>query len=119
MLGAFEGVEWQDVRLALSLESTLLLYTDGVTDAMGQDGERYGHVRLRATLDGCRELSASKVIERVEGALSAFQVGAHADDMAVLALRSVHGASDQPQDRKFANERSVNALAGSSQARRR
>jgi len=41
MLGAFDGVGWSDIALDLPPGSTLVMYTDGVTDALGQDGERY------------------------------------------------------------------------------
>jgi serine phosphatase RsbU (regulator of sigma subunit) len=89
LLGAFVSVEWQDMALEFAPQSTLVMYTDGVTDALGSQGERYGARRLRATLDQCRRLSASEVVQTLTSALGDFQVGEHADDTAVLALRRV------------------------------
>ncbi len=86
MLGAFDGVGWSDIPLDLRPGSTLVMYTDGVTDALGQDGERYGQIRLRATLEECRQASAADVIDRLNAALANFQVGEHADDTAALAV---------------------------------
>lgn len=87
LLGAFEDVEWHDLVFEFAPETTLVLYTDGVTDAIGTGGERYGAERLRATLDRCRQLSAPEVIDALTSALREFQVGDHADDTAVLTLR--------------------------------
>lgn len=87
LLGAFESVEWNDVVLEFAPETTLVMYTDGVTDAVGSDGERYGVRRLRSTLDQCGHLSAPEVIELLTSAVGAFQVGEHADDTAVVVLR--------------------------------
>jgi serine phosphatase RsbU (regulator of sigma subunit) len=89
LLGAFDGVEWQDLVLDLAPDSKLVIYTDGMTDAVGSNGERYGLGRLQAILDRCREHSAAAVIETLTAALQRFQVGEHADDTAALVLRRV------------------------------
>lgn len=87
LLGAFEDAQWHDIRVDLPSDSTLVFFTDGVTDALGEQGERFGLERLCATLERCRGRSAAEVIETVAAALRDFQVGRHADDTAVLALR--------------------------------
>jgi serine phosphatase RsbU (regulator of sigma subunit) len=87
LLGAFKDVAWEQIAFALAPGSTLVIYTDGVTDAVGEGGERYGLARLRATLERSGELSAAGVIDRLTGALREFQIGEHADDIAALALR--------------------------------
>jgi PAS domain S-box-containing protein len=113
MIGAFEGVAWRDTVLALPPGSTLVMYTDGVTDALGTDGERYGQFRLRDTLDVCRDLSASKVVKRLNDALASFQVGDHADDTAILALRHIPDADQSLSDRGAHLSHATKALAGS------
>jgi serine phosphatase RsbU (regulator of sigma subunit) len=87
LLGAFDDVDWRETHLDLAPGNALVFFTDGVTDAVGEGGERYGLARLRAALERCHDCSAEKVVQTVTGAFDAFQVGAHADDMAVLALR--------------------------------
>jgi sigma-B regulation protein RsbU (phosphoserine phosphatase) len=96
LLGAFDGVDWHDVVLDLAPGSKLVIYTDGVTDAVGSDTERYGLKRLRTTLEQCRDLSAPELIENLTGALRQFQVGEHADDTAALVLRRIPSASQRP-----------------------
>ena len=61
----------------------LVLYTDGVIDADGDD-ERFGDERLTEALRGTAD--ASDAVGRIRRALSEFEVGAQADDTAVLAL---------------------------------
>jgi PAS domain S-box-containing protein len=87
LLGAIEGAAWHDTAVALEPGGTLLIYTDGVTDAVGPDGERWGFVRLRQTLQSCLEVPVAAVVQRVIAGFESFQVGPHADDAAVLALR--------------------------------
>jgi serine phosphatase RsbU (regulator of sigma subunit) len=87
LLGGFVGVRWHDSAFKLDPGTTIIAYTDGVTDAMGTDGTRYGMKRLTETLGRGRGRSASGILELVTDALGSFQVGPHADDTAVLAFR--------------------------------
>jgi PAS domain S-box-containing protein len=87
LLGGFDGARWSETVLTFEPGATLISYTDGVTDAIGESGERYGLVRLSHTLDRSRERSARSVIDTLASALEQFQSGAYADDIAALALR--------------------------------
>ena len=60
----------------------LVLFTDGVTDTVGDDG-RFGEERLVAALRGVTD--AAGAVAAIERALNAFQLGGQADDTAVLA----------------------------------
>lgn len=86
LLGALDDVRWQETTVRMAPGSTLILYTDGVTDAVG-DGARFGTERLLKTLGEIRERSAAGLVEGLLDALAGFQTGASADDVAVLALR--------------------------------
>jgi serine phosphatase RsbU (regulator of sigma subunit) len=87
LLGGFSDVSWEDTTVELEPDSILVAYTDGVTDAIGADGSRYGVQRLCDTLAQFRGCSATAVIEGLTVALGEFQIGAHADDTAALVLR--------------------------------
>jgi sigma-B regulation protein RsbU (phosphoserine phosphatase) len=87
LLGGFTDVSWHDTTVELEPDSILVAYTDGVTDAIGADGTRYGLQRLCDTLARFRGRSATEVIEGLTVALGEFQIGAHADDTAALVLR--------------------------------
>jgi len=86
MLGAWSDSRWQPESLVLEPGDVLVLYTDGVTDAEGEDA-RFGDERLLDALRGATD--AAGAVAAIDRALSAFQVGPQADDTAVLALDRV------------------------------
>jgi len=93
LLGGFSDVSWSDVPLELEPGEVLVMYTDGVTDAVGEGGTRYGPQRLHKTLAECAGRSAADVIGCLTAALSEFQIGPHADDTAALVLRRLAPAA--------------------------
>jgi serine phosphatase RsbU (regulator of sigma subunit) len=86
LLGGFAGAQWHDTVVELEPGTTIVAYTDGVTDAVGADGTRYGIRRLVETLARCPDRAATGVVEVLANAVNSFQVGPNADDTAVLAL---------------------------------
>jgi serine phosphatase RsbU (regulator of sigma subunit) len=88
MLGAFEGAAWPEASFTVKQGETLVAITDGVTDVVGKDRERFGRGRLRELLGGMGNgLSAEDLCNGVTDALDAFQVGAQADDTALVVMR--------------------------------
>ena len=82
--GAFDGEVWPAATAVLNPGDVVVLYTDGVLDAVGES-DRCGERRLR---DALGELTGS-VEERLAGLdarLEAFQRGAQRDDTTVLVL---------------------------------
>jgi GAF domain-containing protein len=86
--GAFpEPGDWPSERVELAPGEALVLYTDGVTDAVGADGDRYGGERLLAEL-GRPAGGAQELVDRIRAALSEFADGGpQRDDVACLVLR--------------------------------
>ena len=78
--------EWPSARLELEPGEALVLYTDGVTDAVGAGGERFGPERLLAALAG-PAAGAEEIVERIRTALWEFAEGRQRDDVACLVLR--------------------------------
>jgi PAS domain S-box-containing protein len=103
LLGGLDNVRWGETTVELESDSTLILYTDGVTDAIGEDGVRYGTQRLKETLSKLPDGSAADMVEHLVDVLAEYQVGANADDVAVLALRRT--ASRQPSPASAAPRR--------------
>jgi PAS domain S-box-containing protein len=93
LLGGFPNATWRDTVFDIEAGSIIFMYTDGVTDAVGEDGTRYGTKRLREMLLSCREQSASDVVTSLTTHLEAFQSGSHADDTAAIVLRRLPAAS--------------------------
>src|SRR6202012_3144007 len=85
---------WEDSVIDIEPDSVILMYTDGVTDAVGEDGARYGDTRLHQALARCRGHSAADVIGSLTDDLEAFQTGSHADDTAAVVLRRLPAAPE-------------------------
>ncbi len=86
MLGAYAIDRWTRTSVDLQPGDVLVLFTDGVFDAVGAV-ERFGEERLEHTLAGTT--NAQDAVTRIDTALSAFAVGEQADDTAVLAVQRV------------------------------
>jgi len=79
---------------------TCLLYSDGVTEARGgrYGIEQYGLDRLTQALQGCHQMPAPALAERVEQLAGDWLAGREHDDIAVLAIRA-EPAGHQRRDR--------------------
>jgi sigma-B regulation protein RsbU (phosphoserine phosphatase) len=97
LLGAFEGVSWRELTVSMAPGQTLLAFTDGVTDARSEQGERFGMGRLYEALADLPVRSAAAVIAGVSRKLEEFQTAAHADDTAAIVLHRL-GHSEGPED---------------------
>jgi serine phosphatase RsbU (regulator of sigma subunit) len=97
-LGLFDKAGLKNVRVTFRPGDTLLLYTDGVTEAR-RGREQYGDERLRDLLAVAGHLGVHDLVDAVEAEVLSFTGGSHADDIAVLALRAtdaVHSISSVP-----------------------
>ena len=87
LLGVLPTVNLRDHSVTLRPGEVVVLYTDGVTEARGADGE-FGEERLREVLAGCSGFHAADVADAVDQAVSAHLGGRpRRDDMALLVLR--------------------------------
>jgi PAS domain S-box-containing protein len=89
LLGAFEDVERPETPFEMCPGEMLVAITDGVTDTVGDAGERFGMERLRAALAPLRDRSPQAVCQGLADALEAFQVGSQADDTAIIVMRFI------------------------------
>jgi PAS domain S-box-containing protein len=83
ILGAYDDEAWEPLTVELRPGDLLVLYSDGVLDAVGRR-DRFGPERLERAVAGAA--SAADAIGRVEAALDAFQTGKQADDTAVVVV---------------------------------
>lgn len=90
-LGVMEDIPYGPHEFRVGPGDTILLYTDGITEAMNCQGEMFGDRRLENILSGCVESSASEITARVKDAVFAFADGAEqSDDITVLALKNIY-----------------------------
>jgi phosphoserine phosphatase RsbU/P len=88
-LGVSERARYERVTATLEPGDALLLYTDGVTEAMSFDEDMFGPERLEGVLArGDGRLSADRLLEDVRAAVWDFAAGAEQyDDLTLLAFR--------------------------------
>ncbi|MBI5592888.1 MAG: SpoIIE family protein phosphatase [Deltaproteobacteria bacterium] len=87
MLGVLEDVGYKTQSTTLEPGESLILYTDGVTEAMDHEDKLYSNDRLIQTLEMEKSDSAQELVENIILSVREF-VGAVAqsDDITVLAL---------------------------------
>ena len=85
LLGLFPDPGCRTTTVELVAGDTLVLYTDGVTEARSRD-EEYGLARLRALLSSLVDTKPDDLVSRILHDVEAFQDPHHRDDIAVLAL---------------------------------
>ncbi len=96
-VAVMEGFLYKEHVLYLDPGDTILLFTDGVTEAFDIDEMPYGERRLEALLaEGAAEWTVPEVSQRVLGSIRQFERGApQADDITCLTLR-YFGGDHQP-----------------------
>jgi sigma-B regulation protein RsbU (phosphoserine phosphatase) len=89
-LGALEHIRFENMDVKLADEEVLLLYTDGVTEAMNPKNEMFGEDRLRDLAATFKSSSAEKIVKCVVENVHSHASGAdQSDDITVLAVRSM------------------------------
>ena len=83
-LAVMSGARYRVEKLQLGRGDSLILYTDGVTEAMNASGEQYGERRLEADLAAA---SDRRLVELVRAKVAAFVAGAEqSDDITILSF---------------------------------
>lgn len=86
-LGVMEEASYRDASVTLAPGDRLLVYTDGVTEAMNEAGELYSGERLLEVAPGLAGLEPKAACEAVAASVREFAGDApQADDITLLAL---------------------------------
>lgn len=82
------GAPYQERTVTLSPGDTVLVFSDGVTEAMNAADELYGNERLLADLRASSALTPEEMVRAIKGKVDAFTGEAPKfDDVTMLALR--------------------------------
>lgn len=86
--GVFEGVSYSTQHRTLRHDEILVIYTDGITEALDPDSALYGEERLEALLSGAHSCDVRACVARIVEDVERFVRGApQADDLTLIALR--------------------------------
>jgi hypothetical protein len=88
ILGAFEQVRFEEETVQLDPGDVLVIFSDGITEALSADQEEFGDDRLLSCVQAHRELEPSALLEHVLDGVRQFTAGAvQSDDLTGLVLR--------------------------------
>lgn len=87
VLGLFEDWRCEVGEVELAPGDTLVLYTDGITEAGATDGEEFGESGLLDALANRRHLPAGELLQGVIGAVRQFSGGTQQDDITMVIAR--------------------------------
>jgi serine phosphatase RsbU (regulator of sigma subunit) len=88
ILGVLDEIVIDEGRIDLAPGDCLVLYTDGVTEAVNPEGEMFGEERLVELVAAHAGGSAAALRARIAEALAAFTAGAEqADDVTCLVMK--------------------------------
>jgi len=85
-LGVMPDVRLDDVELLLRPDDTIVLYTDGVTEARDRQGRQFGEQRLADTIAGAQG-DPQAIARAIESAVTAHAGPTNHDDIAIVVLR--------------------------------
>jgi serine phosphatase RsbU (regulator of sigma subunit)/integral membrane sensor domain MASE1 len=90
-LALFEDADYELHEVALAAGDTVVMYTDGVTEAMNFQWEQFGTERLEAVIKEYSQASSVELAEHILTAVRQFTSGiAQSDDITLLILRRTH-----------------------------
>jgi len=112
VLGLLEETTYAGSRLVLGPGETLLLYTDGVTEALDPAEQFFSERRLESILTQINFASAREQIEYLTREITLFAAGAEqADDITTLAIRFLGAAGSNNGELRFTLKNRIAEIA--------
>jgi serine phosphatase RsbU (regulator of sigma subunit) len=96
-LGLFEPLALDEGQLRLDRGGSMLLYTDGVTEAVDGSGEFFGTERLISTLQAAAGFQPERMCEALWQALTAYRGTMPQDDDVTLVAVGIRNGTDGHQ----------------------
>jgi serine phosphatase RsbU (regulator of sigma subunit) len=87
VLGLFDNWKCSVDEVTLTPGDTLVVYSDGVTEAATAEGEEFGDRRLVEILRAQRHLPVSTLLKTIVATVQEFSAGEQADDITLVIAR--------------------------------
>jgi phosphoserine phosphatase RsbU/P len=88
IIGAFQQATFEEEQLQLDPGDTLVVFSDGVSEAMNVEGEQFGEERLVSCVQNNRELPPGNLLECILETVQQFRADSEqSDDLTVFILR--------------------------------
>ena len=90
ILGILPKAVYEESRVQMNTGDILVMYSDGVTEAVNPGDEDFGEERLASLVASMRDRPAAEIVDAIDAAVSEFTQGAPAaDDITVVVARRV------------------------------
>jgi len=97
LLGVFGQPQLEDEVVQLAPRDSVVLFSDGVSEARNGSGEEFGEARVLAAAAAARELRPERALEALLDEVWRFKGGTPPeDDVTVLVLRYHSNSSERP-----------------------
>jgi serine phosphatase RsbU (regulator of sigma subunit)/pSer/pThr/pTyr-binding forkhead associated (FHA) protein len=88
IVGLFEGAQYEEETVRLNPGDWLIIFSDGVSEALSAGGEEYGEARIIAFVEAHASLEPPKMLDGLFGDVRDFAKGvAQFDDITAMILR--------------------------------
>jgi sigma-B regulation protein RsbU (phosphoserine phosphatase) len=88
ILGILDGVPYKEGVCRLNTGDFLVLFSDGVTEAINQNDEMFEEERLLQILSDTEVSGASAILDMILKSVDSFTVGCEqADDISIIVVR--------------------------------
>lgn len=88
IVGVVEGLEFKGAETHLDAGDTIIMYTDGVNEAINNQEEEYGDARMEETLKSLNGKTCREMIDGQLASVNAFAGEAEqSDDITIMAVR--------------------------------
>jgi serine phosphatase RsbU (regulator of sigma subunit) len=93
VIGLFENAQYDRGHVRFQTGDTLVLCTDGITEAMDTQNEEFGSERLVASVTRVAELKAKEIVLKVCDDVAQYsRGGTHVDDKVMLTIKVVEAS---------------------------
>ena len=87
-IGVFDDTKYTVQETSIQPDSTIFLYTDGLTEAMNAEHKQFGLERIQAVLDTCADHDPKEILEKITQSVDGFVKHAEqSDDLTMLAIK--------------------------------
>lgn len=93
-VGLFCDQKFSASTFRASPGDSLVIYTDGISEAEGPDGSQFGAASLEKMLAGCREMQSHELVDKCLKEVLRFRAGSpKLDDQALMVLKFLPGSA--------------------------
>ena len=88
VVGLLEFAPYCEGEIKLNAGDTIVMFSDGVSEALNANGEEFGDARLEEVVAAVKDSSSSDIVERIVASVRLFTKGApQSDDITVMVIR--------------------------------